>query len=379
MDLGSEVLAPHGRKPPGAGAGLIVGADNHAARAALWLKGNLFSSLANTILTLVVVAVIAVAAPPVFHWAIGGATISGDSKAACTGDGACWTFIKVRLPLFFYGHYPPAERWRLFGAALMLVLFSAPAMRERTPHRGLFVLLLLTVFPVLAGILLVGGVAGLPYVDTSQWGGLMLNVVISFVVVEAAFLLGILLALGRRSALPVVRLLSVGFIELWRGIPLLIVLIMSAMMVPLFLPEGVTFDRLIRAIVALSLFEAAYMAEAIRGGLQGIPEGQVEAAHSLGLRWWQVQAFVSLPQALRFSFPSIINTVIDLFKDTTLLLFVGVFDLLSAVIAASKDTAWLGYYKEGYVFAMLIFFLCCFTMSLHARRFERRLNRHKRG
>jgi general L-amino acid transport system permease protein len=347
------------------------------ARTLAWVRHNLFSSVGNSILTVLVVAALVLILPGIYEWTIAGATISGDSKAACIGDGACWTFIKVRLPTFIYGHYPPEERWRVHLALILMIAFGLPAMRDRMPHRGLFVVLLLTVFPLFAGVLLAGGVFGLRAVDTNSWGGLLLNVVVSFLVVEASFLLGILLALGRRSVLPVVRLLCVCFIELWRGTPLLIVLIMSAMMVPLFLPEGVTFDRLVRAIVALSLFEAAYMAEAIRGGLQGVPTGQVEAANSLGLRWWQVQAFVALPQALRFAFPAIINTVIDLFKDTTLLLFVGVFDLLSAVNAASKDSAWLGYYREGYVFALVIFFLCCFTMSLHARRFERRLNRHK--
>ena len=377
MDLGGEIVARPGREPPRAGLGLARGAEVVLARALGWMRRNLFSSVGNTLLTLIVLAVLALVLPGIYEWTISDATISGTTKAACTGDGACWTFIKVRLPTFFYGHYPADERWRVHLALLLMIVFGGPAMSDRMPQRGLFVLLLLTAFPVLAGVLLVGGVFGLPVVDTNLWGGLMLNVVISFVVVEAAFLLGILLALGRRSVLPVVRMLSVGFIELWRGTPLLIVLIMSAMMVPLFLPEGVTIDRVARAIVALSLFEAAYMAEAIRGGLQGVPMGQLEAAQSLGLRWWQVQVFVALPQALRFSFPAIINTVIDLFKDTTLLLFVGVFDLLSAVNAASKDSAWLGFYREGFVFALLIFFLCCFTMSLHARRMERHLNRHK--
>ena len=377
MDLGSDILSRPDRKPTPA-LGVARGFDALPSRILVWLRRNLFSSVGNSLLTILVIAVLVLVLPGIYEWTVAGATISGDNKAACVGDGACWTFIKVRLPNFFYGHYPPSERWRVHLAFLLLILFGAPAMRDRMPHRGLFVVLLLTAFPIIAGILLAGGMLGLPAVDTNYWGGLLLNVVVSFVVVEASFVLGIFLALGRRSALPIVRMLSVGFIELWRGTPLLIVLIMSAMLVPLFLPDGVTIDRLVRAIIALSLFEAAYMAEAIRGGLQGVPAGQVEAADSLGLRWWQVQTFVVLPQALRYAFPSIINTVIDLFKDTTLLLFVGVFDLLSAINAASKDTAWLGFFREGYVFALLIFFLCCFTMSMHARRFERRLNRHRR-
>jgi general L-amino acid transport system permease protein len=376
MDLSSETRWRGGARS-GGGIDVEPARAGLAPRAVDWLRRNLFSSLGNTALTLVVLAALALALPPLYHWVIADATISGSTRAACIGDGACWTFIKVRLPTFFYGHYPDAERWRVHLALVLLVLLGFPVMRERMWRRGIFVLLLLTAFPVLAGILLVGGVMGLREVDTTLWGGLMLNVVISFLAVEASLLLGILLAFGRRSALPAVRTFSVGYIELWRGMPLLIVVITSATLVPLFLPEGASVDRLVRFIVAFSLFESAYMAEAVRGGLQGVPTGQIEAAQSIGLRWWQVRVLIELPQALRFAFPSIINTSMDLFKDTTLVQFIGLFDLLSAVVAASKDTAWLGYYKEGYVFAMALFFVSCFAMSLQARRLERRLNRHR--
>ena len=222
-------------------------------------------------------------------------------------------------------------------------------------------------------MLLWGGVFGLDYVDTTLWGGLMLDVIISFVTVAGSLPLGILLALGRRSQLPIVRALSIGYIELWRGVPLLTVLFMSAVLVPLFLPQGVSVDRLLRAMAALVLFNAAYMAEVVRGGLQGVDAGQDEAAYSLGLRWWQVQAFVVLPQALRIVVPGIINTVVDLFKDTTLVTIIGLFDLLGAVEQALKDPAWLGFAKEGYVFAALVFFVCCYAMSAYGRSMERRL------
>jgi general L-amino acid transport system permease protein len=376
MDLSSETRLRDAAGRHGGRVG-VERAVRPAPRVLDWLRRNLFSSIGNTVLTVAVLAILGLSLPPLYHWVIADATISGSTRAACIGDGACWTFIKVRLPTFFYGHYPDAERWRVHLALALLVLFGFPVMRERMWRRGIFVLLLLTVFPVLAGILLVGGMMGLREVDTTLWGGLMLNVVISFLAVEASLLLGILLALGRRSVLSAVRTFSVGYIELWRGMPLLIIVITSATLVPLFLPEGASIDRLIRFIIAFSLFESAYMAEAIRGGLQGVPTGQIEAAQSIGLRWWQVRVLIELPQALRFAFPSIINTSMDLFKDTTLVQFIGLFDLLSAVVAASKDTAWLGYYKEGYVFAMALFFVCCFAMSLQARRLERRLNRHK--
>jgi general L-amino acid transport system permease protein len=203
----------------------------------------------------------------------------------------------------------------------------------------------------------------------------MLDVILSFVVVAGSLPIGILLAFGRRSRLPIVRMLSVGYIEIWRGVPLLTVLFMSAVVFPLFLPEGVSIDRLIRAVAALVLFNAAYMAEVVRGGLQGVAAGQEEAAVSLGLHWGHVQAFVVLPQAMRIVVPGIINTVVDLFKDTTLVTIIGLFDLLGSVEQALKDPAWLGFATEGYVFSALMFFVCCFAMSAYGRSFERRLAR----
>jgi general L-amino acid transport system permease protein len=337
-----------------------------------WLRRNLFGSPFDTLLTVTVLAALALIVPPLFRWAVTNATISGISRAACSPDGACWTFIRMRLPTFFFGHYPEAERWRI-GAALLLVGGCAvPVLREHVRHRGVWLLLLLTVAPALAGLLLVGGVVGLPYVDTSAWGGLLLDVVISFVAVVGSLPLGVLLALGRRSQLWLVRGLSVGFIELWRGVPLLTVLFMSAVMVPLFLPGGVSLDRLVRAMAALVLFNAAYMAEVVRGGLQGVPVGQEEAAYSLGLHWAQVQVHVVLPQAMRIVMPGIINTVVDLFKDTTLVTIIGLSDLLGAVSVALKDPAWLGFATEGYVFSALVFFVCCFALSAYGRSFERR-------
>jgi len=357
--------------------GLTRDADYGAAfRVLHWLRRNLFSSPGNILLTLVVLAVLAMVVPPLVRWAIADASIVGSTPSACTGDGACWTFVRLRLSLFFFGHYPPDQRWRLAVIAVLLVGFGYPVVKDQVRWRFLWVLLLLTLFPVLAAILLSGGVFGLPYVDTNLWGGLMLNMVVSFVSVAGSLPIGIVLALGRRSGLPIVRLLSVGFIELWRGVPLLTVLFMSAVMVPLFLPNGVSIDRLIRAMAALVLFYSAYMAEVVRGGLQAVPLGQYEAAGSLGLDWWKVQAFIVLPQALRIVVPGIINTVVDLFKDTTLLTIIGLFDLLGAVNQALKDPVWLGHAKEGFAFASLVFFVCCWVMSKYGRNFERRLRRN---
>ncbi len=338
-----------------------------------WLRRNLFDGWLNSLLTAAVLLLAFLALPPLFRWAVSHATISGVTRAACGPDGACWTFIRMRLPVFLWGHYPTDQLWRPGLALLLLALLLVPAMRRESPHRTRWIAALIVLYPLVACALLVGGVPGLPFVDTTLWGGLMLNLVISYTAVAGALPLGILLALGRRSALPGVRLLCVGFIELWRGVPLLTVLFMSAVLVPLFLPEGVTLDRLLRAIVALILFNAAYMAEVVRGGLQGVGAGQEEAAFSLGLPWAGVQALVVLPQALRIAVPSIINTVVDLFKDTTLVTIIGLYDLLGSVTQALKDPAWLGFATEGYVFSAAVFFVCCFAMSAYGRTLERRL------
>jgi len=380
MKAGSSTIVA-GARMRGTGSGDLVPRkiEGTHGRVLDWLRRNLFSSISNTLLTLLVLGLLAWVLPPFIAWALTDATIGGSAKSACTGDGACWTFIRIRLPQFFYGHYPREEIWRVNVAGLLLALFSIPVLRDNVRRRGLWLLLLLISFPVLAGILLVGGLPGLPYVDTTEWGGLMLDVLIAFVVVAGSLPFGILLALGRRSQLPIVRMLSVSFIELWRAMPLLTVITMSAVMLPLFLPDGVHIDRLIRALVVLVLFNAAYMAETVRGGLQGVEAGQEEAAYSVGLRWWHVQVFIVLPQALRHVMPGIVNNVVDLFKDTTLVTIIGLFDILGAVNQAIKDPAWLGLAHEGYVFTMVVFFACCFAMSSYARRMERRLNRHRTG
>jgi general L-amino acid transport system permease protein len=337
-----------------------------------WVRANLLSSPFNIALTVVMLAVFWFTLVPLVQWAVLKATLAGETKADCAGVGACWTFIRLRLPMFFYGRYPVDERWRVDLAALLLAAFAAPAMMERLRRRWIAVLALVAVYPVIAGILLHGGVFGLRMVETALWGGLMLNAVLTFLAVAGSLPFGILLALGRRSKYPAVRLFSIGFIELWRGVPLLTALFMGMVMLPLFLPVGMSVDNLVRAAVALTLFTSAYMAEVVRGGLQAVPLGQVEAAKALGLGYWRTQGLVVLPQALRIVVPNIVNTIIDLFKDTTLVVVVSLFDLLGVVNQSLKDSAWLGMAKEGYAFAMLIFFVCCFSMSLYSRRLEQR-------
>lgn len=338
-----------------------------------WIRANFFGDWSSSALTILLVILFWFTIPPFVEWALIKSTFGGETKADCDPGGACWTFIGQRLPNFFYGRYPVDERWRVNLAALLLAAFTTPALMDRLRHRWVAVLALVAVYPVIAGVLLVGGVLGLAFVDTSLWGGLMLNTVLSFVALAGSLPLGILLALGRRSELPAIRYFCVGFIELWRGVPLLTALFMATIILPLFLPEGVSLDRLVRAALALTLFTSAYMAEVIRGGLQGVPMGQGEAARSLGLGYWPMQVLIVLPQALRLVVPAIVNTAIDLFKDTTLVLIIGLFDLLGMVNLSLKDSAWLDMASEGFTFAAMVFFVCCLLMSLYSRRLERRL------
>lgn len=238
---------------------------------------------------------------------------------------------------------------------------------------------MLIIYPIMAYVLLHGGFFGLPVVETSKWGGLTLTLVLSLVGIVASLPLGILLALGRRSELPIIRSLCIAFIELWRGVPLITVLFMASVMLPLFLPEGTNFDKLLRALIGITLFEAAYLAEVVRSGLQAIPKGQYEAAKALGLNYWQSTGLIILPQALKMVIPGIVNTFISLFKDTSLVMIIGLFDLLNIVQIAAADPIWLGSQVEGFVFAAIVYWIFCFGMSRYSQYLERQLNTgHKR-
>jgi general L-amino acid transport system permease protein len=372
-DRVSEATLVSSAVPPG-GRRYVAPVTRQQA-AVRWIGRNLFSSIPNTLLTILVIGILAVVLPPVLTWALGHATWAGNSRNACTGDGACWTFVKVHLGFFVYGSYPAEDRWRVELVGVLLVLAGYPVLRPQSRHRGWWAALLFLLFPVVAGVLLAGGVFGLSYVDTSQWGGLTLDILFTFVNACASLPLGVLLALGRQSRAPVVRILATGYIEFWRGVPLLSVLFIATLMLPLFLPNGISINNLLRLMVATVMFYSAYMAEVVRGGLQGIPKGQIEAASSLGLKWWQFQITVVLPQALRLAVPNITNTVVDLFKDATLVTIIGMADVFGSVSRALNDTAWLGMATEGYVFTAAVFFVCCSAMSSYGRHFERRLNR----
>ena len=333
---------------------------------------TLFGSPGTTALTVGIAALLGWVMPPLWNWSVTGATWMAENRRGCLPSGACWAFIKARLGLFFYGGYPIEQRWRVNLAAILMLAALLGCLFARR-QRTLWFVLLLGVMPLASGLLLVGGVAGLALVPTADWGGLMLNAVLSFVAIAGAIPLGTALAFGRRSGLPFVRGLCTVMIEFWRGVPLLGVLFMGLVLLPMVLPNGVTVDNLVRALVVLTLFTSAYMAEIVRGGLQGVPHGQREAAAALGLHPLQANMAVVLPQAMRVALPGIVNVVVDLFKDTTLVSVVGLFDLMGVVNQSLKDQSWLGLANEGYAFAALLFFGCCLLMSLAGSVLERRL------
>jgi general L-amino acid transport system permease protein len=349
-----------------------------------WLRSNLFSSPANIVLTFLCVALIVWAVPPILRFFVFDAVWSGADREACLPSaaqpqpGACWAFVRVWFSYFVYGFYPLSERWRmdLFFAALALGIVWLAWLSA--PRRDLGALYFFVVLPILSFVLLHGApLIGLGIVPTSLWGGILVTVVVATIGIVFSLPLGILLALGRRSTMPAVKLASVGFIEFVRGAPVITVLFMASVMLPLFVPERVAPDKLVRALIGVALFASAYMAEVVRGGLAAVPLGQYEAARALGLTYWRMMGLVVLPQALRVTLPNIVNTFIGLFKDTTLVFVVGIFDFLRTIEAARADPRWTAPNTTvtGYAFAALFYFVCCYGMSRYARRVEARLAR----
>ena len=338
-----------------------------------WLRKNLFSTWYNTILTILGIYLLYSILPPLFNWIFFDANFVGSSKDECTKDGACWIFIKQNLKLIFYGLYPTEELWRINTAYVMLLIAGIYLLIPNLKYKGWVGAFLLIPFPIICVYLFSGG-AGLTNVDTRLWGGLFLTLVIAGVGIVLSLPIGVLLALGRRSKLPIVSLLSTIFIEIWRGVPLITVLFMASNMFPLFMPEGVNFDKLIRALIGVMFFSAAYLAEVVRGGLQAMPKGQYEASQAAGLTYWKMMALVILPQSLKMVIPAIIGSFIAIFKDTTLVLIIGLFDFLGIIQFVGTNPDWLGFSHEGYVFAAAVFWIFCFGMSRYSQNLEKKLD-----
>ena len=337
-----------------------------------WLRTQLFSSPLNTLLTILSVWLLFAFVPGLVDWFLLNATVSATSAQECRKvTGACWAVIVEKHRLILFGVYPYEEQWRPLLA--MLLMLGAIILSGVRRFWNVSLLLFWTIALVGAAVLMWGGVFGLTYVENSRWGGLPLTLMLSTFGIAFAFPLGIVLALGRRSNMPAIKTICIVYIELIRGVPLISLLFMSAVMLPLFLPEGLTIDKLLRAQVAIILFAAAYMAETIRGGLQAIPKGQFEGADSLGLTYWQQMRLIVLPQALKIVIPPLVGLFIALFKDTSLVVIIGIYDLTQAAKAALVDQAWRGFSIEIYVFISAIYFVFCYSMSKYSQSLEKRL------
>ena len=395
------------------------------------LNKNINTTNFNAILTLLVIFIIIKSFPPIMSWFILDANIAGDSKEACTGTGACWTYIKIWLRRFVYGMYPNAEQWRINLSFISLLALGSVGYFATEKFKKYLTLYYVIIYPFIAFLFIfffisggpvffefsygiiafaisiivgffipnkfkawyfllvpiiiyislkyflfyeetidLGKLDGFNWVETGAWGGLSLTFIVSFFCLIFCFPVGMFLALGRRSALPTIRYISIGFIEFWRGVPLITVLFMSSVMFPMFLPEDFFMDKLVRVIIAISLFEAAYVAEVIRGGLQALPRGQYDAAKSLGMGYWKMHILVILPQALKLVIPGIANTFLALIKDTPLIFVVGLLELVGMLNLAKTNPEWLGFAMEGYVFAAIIFWIICYAMSKYSYNLE---------
>lgn len=347
-----------------------------------WLRERLFTGPLNIVLTLLSILFLWWLIPPLLNFLIFDATWVGDDRAACVATperprvGACWAFVTERINFFIYGFYPIQERWRVDTFFALLAVGIVWLLASFAPNKRLAAIYFFILLPILSVMLLLGfAPLGLSYVPTSLWGGILVTVVVSAVGIVFSLPLGVILALGRRSTMPAVRLFSIIFIEFVRGVPLITVLFMASVMLPLFVPEAWSPDKLLRALIGVALFAAAYMAEVVRAGLQAIPRGQYEGAQALGLSYWKMMGLIVLPQALRITIPNIVNSNIALFKDTTLVFIVGIFDFLRTIEAARIDPKWATPVTSttGYAFAAIFYFLCCWMMSRYAKGVERRL------
>jgi general L-amino acid transport system permease protein len=342
----------------------------------MWVRTNLFSSVWNSILTVLAVLLLARILPPLVNWGIVDAVWHGDAAACRAAGGACWALITEKYRLILFGLYPFDQQWRPLVAMILLI-----GMMVVSAIPGNWRSWLIWMWPAglaIVGVLMWGGIFGLASVSDDKWGGLPLTMLLALAGIVFSFPLAVLLALGRRSSLPGIRVWCVAYIEIWRGVPLVNVLFMASILFPLFLPEGFDIDKLLRAQIAIILFNAAYNAESMRGGLQALAKGQYEAADSLGLSYWQKMRLIILPQSLRLVIPPLVGQFITTFKDTSLVAIIGLYDLLSSTRLALNDPEWHAFYIEAYLTAAMIYFVFTFAMSRYSQYLERRFRKGTR-
>ena len=337
-----------------------------------WIRQNLLNGWFNSLLTLATLFMLWKIVPPLVNWTFVHANWMTTSEVCRSGEGACWSIIPANIRFITFGFFPHDQQWRPLLAMVLLVGLLFYSQDRRHWKKTLAWAWLIGLFVM--GLLMKGGLFGVSAVESSQWGGLPLTLILSVFGLTAAYPLGVILALGRQSRLPVVKSLCIIYIELIRGVPLISLLFMSSVVFPLFLPEGVTVNKILRAQAAIILFTAAYIAEVVRGGLQGMNKGQYEAADSLGLNYYQTMRLVILPQALKIVIPPTVSILISAFKDTSLVVIIALYDLLKTTQSVLSDPKWMGYSTEAYIFIAMVYFVCCFFMSNYSRRLERELD-----
>ncbi len=348
-------------KPPATSVGVIG-----------WIKANLFNSWFNAVLTIVILYFFWKIVPSFIRWAfIDSLWMSTGAKCHEAG-GACWSIISANIRFILFGFFPYESQWRPLLAMILLVGLLYYSQNRKHWKKSLAYAWIIGLF--IMGLLMKGGLFGLSPVESTQWGGLPLTLLLSVFGLTAAYPLGVVFALGRQSKMPVIKTISVVYIELIRGVPLITLLFMSSVVFPLFLPEGITINKILRAQVAIILFTAAYIAEVVRGGLQGMSKGQYEAAESLGLNYYQTMRLVILPQALKIVIPPTVSQLISAFKDTSLVVIIALYDLLKTTQSVLSDPKWMGFSTEAYIFIALIYFVCCFSMSNYSRKLEQELD-----
>ena len=338
-----------------------------------WVKNNLFNGVFNSILTIVTLFLLWKVVPPFLRWALIDSAWHTTGQACRQAAGACWSVISMNYRFILFGFYPYEQQWRPFLAMMILfglLFYSRDRNHWKKPLAYAWIIGLFTM-----GLLMKGGIFGLSSVESTQWGGLPLTLLLAVFGVTAAYPLGVILALGRRSKMHGVKALCILYIELIRGVPLISLLFMSSIVFPLFLPEGVTFNKILRAQVAIILFTSAYIAEVVRGGLQGMSRGQYEAAESIGLNYYLTMRLVILPQALKIVIPPTVSQLISAFKDTSLVVIIALFDILKTTQSVLSNPEWMGFSREAYVFIAILYFLGCFSMSNYSRKLEKELSR----
>lgn len=362
MNRSHDVTDPRNIKPPLVEVGVIG-----------WLRKNLFNGVLNSLLSLAIIALLVWLVPSFLYWVlIDSFWTAPGTVCQEAGQGACWSVVISNFRYILFGFYPTEEQWRPICAMVLLFLLVFYSRNRNHWHKPLLYCWLAGL--IVMGGLMAGGIFGLAAVETAKWSGLPLTLLLSLFGMTAAYPLGVLLALGRQSKMPAIKSLCVVYIELIRGVPLISLLFMSAVMFPLFLPEGVTIDKILRAQVAIILFTAAYIAEVVRGGLQAINKGQFEAAESLGLNYYQKMRLIILPQALKIVIPPSVGILISAFKDTSLVVIIALYDILNTMKSTLSHPEWMGYSTEAYLFIAAVYFFFCYALSTYARRLEKELD-----